>query len=551
MKSRLIFASALTLGILASFVFFVFYLIAFSVNLINFGLLIVLTVLTNVVLWLVSPYITDLMQGWFYRIQRLDFPGFSLQHPQVAVFIKEVCSRNNIPLPALRIIQDNNPTAFCYGSYPANARLVVSEGIFKYLNVEEQKAVFAHELGHIVNLDFIVMTVATTLLQILYEVYYKFLRTKRRSSGKKDPTPFIGVVAYVLYLAGSYLVLYLSRTREYLADRFSAHETQDPDSLSMALIKIAYGISSEVDSEATGRLLAATRQTGIYDYKTAYALGSTFKMAIQENGSGPKSIEDISRVFLFDIYSPWAKVAELHSTHPLTGKRIKALSDYSVETPKPSMFDFVKLANEGEGLDRKKMYRDFEVGAFVYLLPFFAFGLALAVVLSSGHRVNNYPLAIAIMGFAFLFQGVYKFKVPSDEPERTTVFKLMQNPYANPLRGRYVEIEGKVIGKADAGSYFGEDLTMLDASGCLIYLNYESIVPFVGNLIFGTSVARKTIGEDARAVGWFRRSTFQVIDLDRIEIFGQTIRSYACFWGIILGLSLLALSAIAVLWVGF
>lgn len=185
MKSKLIFASVVTLGILASFVFFVFYLIAFQANLINFGLLVGLTVLTNVVLWLISPYITDLMQKWFYRIRRVDFEGFTLEHPEVAAFVREVCRRNNIPLPSLRVIEDNNPTAYCYGSFPANARLVVSEGIFKYLNVEEQKAVYGHELGHIVNLDFIVMTVATTLLQILYEVYYNFLRRKRRSSGKK------------------------------------------------------------------------------------------------------------------------------------------------------------------------------------------------------------------------------------------------------------------------------------------------------------------------------------------------------------------------------
>ncbi len=549
MKSKLVFASAITLGILASFVFFIFYLIAFQSNLINFVWLLGLTVLTNVVLWLVSPFITDLMQRWFYRIRKIDFEEFSRIHPELAVFVKGVCQRNNIPVPSLRIIEDNNPTAYCYGSFPANARLVVSAGIFKYLNVEEQKAVYAHELGHIINLDFIVMTVAVTLLQILYEVYYVFLKRRRRRSGKKDPTPLIGAVAYGLYIIGSYLVLYLSRTREYLADRFSAMETQNPDSLSMALVKIAYGIAAETDDESTHRLLAVTRQMGIYDYKSAYAIGSTFKLAALNSGASQKSIEEISRVFLFDIYSPWAKLAELNSTHPLTGKRIKALTESSLEISQPSIFDFGKLAYDGEGLDRKKLYGDFALGVFIYLLPFLSFGLALAIILGNPSRTGVYPFSIAVVGVAFLLQGLYKFNVPSGEPEKTTVFKLMQDPYANPLRGRYVEIEGKIIGKADAGSYLGEDVTMQDKSGCLIYLNYESIIPLLGNLFFGLGAAQKMIGQDSRAVGWFRRSVFQVVDLDKVEFSGQIIKSYTRFWGIILG-AVLIVSALLVMFIG-
>ena len=545
MKSNLVFASVATLGILGSFVFFVLYLIAFQIHFIDFGLLLGLTVLTNVVLWLVSPAITDFMQRLFYRIRRVDFQEFSREHPEVAEFVSAVCQKHNIPVPSLRIIADNNPTAYCYGSFPANARLVVSEGLFKYLNAEEQKAVYAHELGHIVNLDFIVMTVAATLLQILYEVYYNFLRRKRRSSGKKDPTPLIGAIAYVLYIIGSYLVLYLSRTREYLADRFSAQETQNPDSLSMALVKIAYGIATETDSESTHRLLASTRQMGIYDYKSAHAVGSTFKLATEQAGDRA-NIDELSKVFLFDIYSPWAKISELNSTHPLTGKRIRALAEFSQQTSGSSMFDFGKLAYEGQGLDRNKLYGEFWFGVFIYCLPFLAGVLALVLILANPVEFLNYPLALALMGLAFLSQGIYKFSVPSGEPENTTVFKLMQDPYANPLRGRYVQIEGKVIGKADAGSYFGEDVTMQDRSGCLIYLNYESLIPIFGNLFFGLGAAKKMIGQDSRAVGWFRRSTFQVIDLDKVEVLGQTIRSYTRFWGIILGLFFILLAVAVV-----
>ena len=210
------------------------------------------------------------------------------------------------------------------------------------------------------------------------------------------------------------------------------------------------------------------------------------------------------------------------------------------------MFDFGKLAYEGQGLDRNKLYGEFWFGVFIYCLPFLAGVLALVLILANPVEFLNYPLALALMGLAFLSQGIYKFSVPSGEPENTTVFKLMQDPYANPLRGRYVQIEGKVIGKADAGSYFGEDVTMQDRSGCLIYLNYESLIPIFGNLFFGLGAAKKMIGQDSRAVGWFRRSTFQVIDLDKVEVLGQTIRSYTRFWGIILGLFFILLAVAVV-----
>lgn len=544
MKGKLIFASIITLGILFSFVFFVFYLIAFWAHAINLGVLIGLTVFTNFISWFISPYIIDWIQKVFYKIRWVTFEDFSNAYKEVAYFIKDVCEKNKIRIPKLRIIDDANPTAYCYGSYPNNARVVVSEGIFKYLDIEEQKSVVGHELGHIVNRDFIIMTIAVTLLQVLYEVYYNFLRRERprksSSGGKKgDITPVIGAISYVLYIIGSYLILYLSRTREYLADRFSAEHINNPDALSMALVKIAYGIAAEVDTESTQRLLASTRAMGIYDFKAAQTIGTVFKSAIEKDKM--QIARNLTKVFLFDIFSPWALLAEINSTHPLTGKRIKVLSQYANETGKVSIFNFERVVREGEGLDKTRLYSGFFEGIFVYSLPILAFLAGIAIVIGNS---LNYPLSTLLFGAALLAQGLYMFRRPAGMPERTTVFELMQDPYANPLKGRFVEIEGKVIGKAEAGSYLGEDVKMQDKSGCLIYLNYESIIPLIGNIIFGLGQARKMIGEYSKAIGWFRRSSYQVVDLDNVEVSGETIKSYTRFWGIVTGIVFLVLGII-------
>ncbi|MFO0172290.1 MAG: M48 family metalloprotease, partial [Aphanizomenon sp.] len=130
---------------------------------------------------------------------------------------------------------------------PNSARLVVSQGLFTYLDDDEVATVYAHELGHIVHWDFAVMTVASTLVQICYLIYSTVRRfTSGGNDNKiKDALKTAGFVAYIFYIIGTYLLLYLSRTREYFADHFAAETTGNPNGLSRALVKIAYGIVEE------------------------------------------------------------------------------------------------------------------------------------------------------------------------------------------------------------------------------------------------------------------------------------------------------------------
>jgi Zn-dependent protease with chaperone function len=113
------------------------------------------------------------------------------------------------------------------------------------------------------------MMVASTLVQLLYEMYFWLSRSK---GDRKNNLAAVGFIAYILYIIASYLLLFLSRTRELLADKFGA-EVTEPEDLSNALIKIAYGIVSEEDSGATTRLLHSTRHMGLVDVKDAKHAG--------------------------------------------------------------------------------------------------------------------------------------------------------------------------------------------------------------------------------------------------------------------------------------
>lgn len=529
MRTKLILASVVTISILVGFVASLVLVAMYLGGMINAGFMIALTVIINMLMWLISPSIQDWMLKLIYKSQTITIENLRQKDDALAEFITGVCAKHKVKVPGLWLINDLNPTAFCYGSYPGNSRLAVSEGIFNYLNTDERKTVFAHEMGHIINRDFIVMTVASTLIQILYEMYVVFTRMRSRNNDK-NPLPLIGLAAYVFYIIGSYLLLYLSRMREYLADRFAAEETGDPNALSSALVKIAYGIAEQPDTEQTKRLLASTRALGIYDFKAADAIGAAAKYGATATAEKAEatSIIGVEKVFLFDLYNPWAKVAELNSTHPLTGKRIKALNDSASEFGKSPAYDFEAVDLYGKAIDKTRLYSGFFLEVMIYFAPLI--GGLLGLLCGFVHP-SLFLLALAGIGLGIILKNLYRFPGGSSF-EKTTVYELMCNPYAGPLRGIPAEISGTVIGRADSGSKISEDFTIQDKSGCLLMLNYESFWGPIGNLIFGMTQTGKLIGKDGTAQGWFRRSVGQLMDLRQFQTEGLTLKSYNQFWAI-------------------
>lgn len=542
MKARLMFASLFTMGVLLGFVATIILSVMYFTGAINGVALIALTIVFNILAWLVSPFIQDLVLRWFYACEAVEWPDFEQRWPALAKSIEMTCAKHKVPIPRMRIIDDGNPTAYCFGSGPWNSRLVATKGLFRYLDENEVTAVYFHELGHIVNRDFIVMTIAATLLTVLYELYVILTKMKKRDNNK-NPLPMIGYISYIFYVIGSYLVLYLSRTREYMADRFSAEETRNPNWLAMGLVKVAYGIAAAPDTEKSKRLLASTRALGLYDYKSADATGSAFSriatggVAVAEppataSATATGAAERVERVFLFDLFNPWAKIGEINSTHPLTGKRIKKLMDYCQEFNLAPKFDFSLVSYEGQMLDHGRLYRNFAREVLIYFAPAIGFVLGLAAAVTATVGAQPGPVLIAPLlglGLGWSIQGLYRF--PGGAAERTTVFELMCDPYASPVRGRLVYLEGQIVGRLQAGSPIGEDFKLQDRTG-LMAINYESLIPVLGNLWFGWRRLANLMNGQVSAIGWFRRYTTAFVDLNQMKAANGTIESYTRFWGL-------------------
>lgn len=541
---RLLTASIVTLGLLVGMIASLILAILMTMDAISLPFTIAATIVISVLIWLLSPWLLDLSLSWINGMKFLSDQELETRHPHVHRMLHEVAREFAFTPARVGIIADRNPTAFTYGRGRGNARIVLTEGIFEFLDEDETRAVVAHELGHIVHRDFIVMTIAGCLVQILYQIYVHTTKRNRGSSDKKNSLAGVGFAALVFYWIGQYLLLYLSRTREYMADAFAASRTS-PGHLASALVKVAYGIAKVEDSDSTAQLLRSTRHMGLIDVKNAHSVGLMASTGEGPDGpDGPcdrygkpvhKPTPIPAEAMLFDGYNPWAWFAELNSTHPLTGKRILALGEMAKAAGKPFQMDIAGAARRA-GVDKGELWPHFLKEAAIYFAPYL---VALLTVLAGYWYLALATGAATVIATLFL-------RYPMGEPKPTTVMALMSDPRASPVIGRPVRLEGTAIGRADAGSFVGEDLVMRDASG-FTTLDFRSMFGVIGDLLSGWLRVKNHIGETGRATGWFRRGMLGHVILSRLETKAGVLSAVPYFWQVLLSLAAIAGTAVFVL----
>lgn len=515
------------------------------------GLLLALaiTLAVNGLGFLLAPFLMDWIQAWLYKTRWVTTEELKASSPQSLAILQRICQERRISMPRLGIIDDDNPTAFTYGSLPSHARIVVSRGLFHYLDDDEVAAVYSHELGHIVHWDFAVMTLAASLVQVAYLIYVAGETFSSNVDDNSGATGWISAVAFVFYELGSFLLLYLSRVREYFADQFSATVTGNPNALSRALVKIAYGIVQEQQrlnqqpqaaKQSRSRLLEGTRALGVVDPRAALSTGTAFGI-----NANP---EVITQVFLWDLFNPWAWWQELASTHPLTAKRILALSTTAERMGRTAEFDMAQVIQAGRRLDQRLLLVRFSQDLLVANAAWVLALLGLFLGLGSGRMTISLGWMSLGLSLGLLLQVSY-FDPLSKQPEACDVLSLLSDPYASPVRGRLVSLKGELIGRANAGNRWSADMELRDGTG-LISLRYAALVPLVGALITARRRVPKLIGSEVTSVGWFRRGVAPWIDLRHLHVdrHGVTLHSYPRVGLLVLSLLFLLIGCFGVFW---
>ena len=212
--------------------------------------------------------------------------------PELHAMIERLCIQADLPKPRIAIADTDVPNAFAMGRSPKNAVVCATTGIMRTLEPHELEGVMAHELAHVKNRDVMIMTLASFFASMASMIsQFAFFWGSDDDDSPAGAVVFL--VSFLVYIISFFLMLALSRYREFTADRGAALITGRPSALASALMKI----SGEVQRVPTR------------DLRTAGEMNAFFIVPL-----GVKSA-----------------VQTLFSTHPPIEKRIERLSRLEAE----------------------------------------------------------------------------------------------------------------------------------------------------------------------------------------------------------------------------
>jgi len=284
-------------------------------NIITIGLFIVFF---NVLQWLLAPYMIDAM----YRVRKVS----RQERPRLYEIVERLCKRSNIKMPDIMVAHIPIPNAFAYGSPLTGNRIAVTTELLNTLEDEEVEAVIGHELGHLKHKDVQVMMFVSILPALFYYIGYSLMWSaqfsRRDERGNAGLAALIGLASILIYFILTLFTLYLSRLREYYADRHSASIVDDgARKLSEALAKIAY------TTERLRRLRPNVSNLGSFKALFISDPDSSRRDLMEMSNAGLISDRMLVERYLRRKVTGADVIAELFSTHPNIVKRLRALQE--------------------------------------------------------------------------------------------------------------------------------------------------------------------------------------------------------------------------------
>ena len=177
--------------------------------------------------------------------------------PGLHAMIERLCIQADLPKPKIAVADTKVPNAFAMGRSKKSAVVCATTGIMELLEPSELEGVMAHELAHVKNRDVLIITFASffaSLAAMMAQFAFFF--------GAGDDESPAGIVVFLgsllVYFISFFLMLALSRYREFTADRGAALTTGRPSALSSALIKISGAMehTPQRDLRAAGEMNA-------------------------------------------------------------------------------------------------------------------------------------------------------------------------------------------------------------------------------------------------------------------------------------------------------
>ncbi len=209
--------------------------------------------------------------------------------PGLHAMIERLCIQADLPKPRIAVADSKVPNAFAMGRSKKSAVVCATTGIMETLSPSELEGVMAHELAHVKNRDVLIMTFASffaSLAAMMAQFAFFF-------GGGDDETPagiVVFLVSLLVYFISFFLMLALSRYREFTADRGAALTTGRPSALSSALLKI----SSAMERTPQRDLRAAGEMNAFFIVPTS--VKSTVQTLFSTHPPMEKRIERLQRL---------------------------------------------------------------------------------------------------------------------------------------------------------------------------------------------------------------------------------------------------------------
>jgi heat shock protein HtpX len=150
-------------------------------------------------------------------------------------------------MPKVFIIDADYMNAFASGYSEKSAMVAITRGLMTKLNRADLQAVMAHELSHIRHMDIKLTLMAAVLanlslivVDLLFRgmIYGNNSRDSDNGRGRNNLALIIFALRTLLPIITIVLVLFLSRSREYMADAGCVELMRDNGPLAQALLKI-------------------------------------------------------------------------------------------------------------------------------------------------------------------------------------------------------------------------------------------------------------------------------------------------------------------------
>src|SRR4249920_3032477 len=169
------------------------------------------------------------------------------EEPRLYNLLENLCISRGIPMPKLKVIEEDNLNAFATGLNEKQYSITVTSGLINRLDDAEIEAVLGHELTHIRNGDVRMLVIAVVIAGVIAffaELVFRVGLSWRggRGGGDRKGAGIAILIAVALIVVAWILSIVirfaLSRKREYLADAGSVELTKNPDAMISALRKI-------------------------------------------------------------------------------------------------------------------------------------------------------------------------------------------------------------------------------------------------------------------------------------------------------------------------